>query len=457
MQLLDDLRALVGEAHVLTEHDLTAGYETDWTRRYSGRALAVVRPASIDEVAATLRLCSKAGVAVVPQGGNTGLVGGGVPRGGEILLSLRRLRGIEGVDERRGEITVGAGTTLAELQGAAAASGWAFAVDLGARDSATVGGMIATNAGGINVLRHGAMRRQVLGVEAVLADGTILSRLFGLAKDNTGYDLAGLLCGSEGTLAVVTRARLRLVPPLPRRAVALLALDGTAEAVRVMSDVQRRLPSLLAAELFHEEGLDLVLQHTGGSRPFGALHGAYLLLEAGGDDDPTDALADAIGDADAVLAGDAVGRARLWQLRERHTEAIGAAGIVHKLDVSLPLYRLAEFEERCRQAVERVAPGALLILYGHVGDGNLHVNVLGPPPDEHAADDAVLELVIEMQGSISAEHGIGVAKVGWLSRDRAPGDLAAMRAIKSALDPHGIMNPGVIFLAAPHAGRASTD
>jgi FAD/FMN-containing dehydrogenase len=446
--LLDDLRALVGDAHLLTDPQLKAGYETDWTRRFSGSALAVVRPASTDDVAAVVRLCADAGVALVPQGGNTGLVGGSVPRGGEIVLSLARLRSLDSVDESAGEVTAGAGVTLGALQQHARAAGWEFGVDLGARDSATVGGMIATNAGGVHVLRHGSMRRQVLGVEAVLADGSVISRLAGLRKDNTGYDLAGMMCGSEGTLGIVTRARLALVSPLPRRVVALLALDHPAPAVALVGLLRRQLPSLSAAELFLDEGMELVLRHTGAARPFAAAHPAYLLVEAAGTDDPTDDLLAALGEfpsADAVLASDPSSGERLWQLRERHTEVISAEGIPHKLDVTLPLTRLGEAVERIRQAVEAVAPGARTIVYGHVGDGNLHVNILGPAPDDEAADDAVLQLVIEMGGSISSEHGVGVAKTRWLAADRGSADVAAMRAIKAALDPGGLLNPGVLF------------
>ena len=223
--LVAQLAEIVGPSHCLTDPDLRASYETDWTRRWSGTALAVVRPASTEEVAGVLRACTDAGVGVVPQGGNTGLVGGSVPRGGEVVISLRRLDGIEDVDPDGGEMTVGAGATLVAAQSAARAAGWEVGVDFGARDAATIGGMVATNAGGVNVLRHGSMRRQTGGFEAVLADGTVLRRLPGMPKDNTGYDLAGLLAGSEGTLAVVTRVRLRLVPRLAQRAVGVIGLD----------------------------------------------------------------------------------------------------------------------------------------------------------------------------------------------------------------------------------------
>ncbi|MDP9249808.1 MAG: FAD-binding oxidoreductase, partial [Chloroflexota bacterium] len=364
--LLEALRAAVGPPQVLTDADLRATYETDWSRRWHGEAAAVVRPGSTDEVSAVLRACAAAGAAVVPQGGNTGLVGGSVPRASgarpQILLSTLRLRDVEEVDPLAGEVTVGAGITLAVLQTRARAAGYAFGVDLAARDSATIGGMIATNAGGIHVVRHGMMRAQLIGIEGVLADGTVLRRLPGLAKDNTGYHLPSLLAGSEGTLAVITRARLRLVPFLARRVVALLGLDGPHSAVRLAGELRRTLPSLSAVELFFDDGLQLVLEHAGGERPFRDAHPAYLLVEAEAGHDPTDELAAVISAAggatgDAVLADDEAGRERLWRLRERHTEAINAQGIPHKLDVGLPAARLADFVGAARERIEAAAPG----------------------------------------------------------------------------------------------------
>ena len=445
MRLLSTLRDLLGEAHVLTDADLKASYETDWTRRWNGSALAVARPASVEEVVGVVRACAHAGVAIVPQGGNTGLVGASVPRGGEVVLSLGRLRSLGEVGAA-GEVTAGAGVRLAELQAWAAAAGWGFGVDLGARDSATIGGMIATNAGGLNLLRYGGMRQQLVGLEAVLADGSVVRRMSGLHKDNTGYDLAGLLCGSEGTLGIITAARLRLVAPLPRRAVALLGLDSVEAAIALVDAARRDLPALLAAELFFEEGLSLVVDHSNVARPLPGEHAAYLLLEVADRDDPTDDLVAFLGERDDVLlATDEPGRRRLWELRERHTEAIAAAGIVHKLDVSVPPARLAEFIARIGPALAAAVPGARLILYGHIAEANLHVNVLGPVADDRRPDEAVLSLVVAMGGSVSAEHGVGVAKAAWLERDRGPADVAAMRAIKRALDPRGILNPGVIL------------
>jgi FAD/FMN-containing dehydrogenase len=442
------LAATVGEAHVLTDPDLRAQYEIDWTRRFGGPSRLVVLPGTTDEVAAVLRACAEAGAAVVPQGGNTGLVGGGVPRDGEVVLSLRRLDEVGTVDELGAQIVVGAGATLAAVQQTARAAGLDVGVDLASRDSATVGGMVATNAGGTHVLRYGGMRGQVLGVEAVLADGSVVSRLGGLGKDNTGYDLPGLLAGSEGTLAVITRVCVRLVPLLPARAVALLGVPDTAAALRVFAAL-RPLPSLSAAELMYADGLALVRAHADLGPPLEDEWPAYLLVECAAGTDPTEELGAAViacpDVGDGAVATDASGRERLWAYRERHTEAISAAGVPHKLDVTLPLSRLAGFVDEVRGRLVELDPGATCVLFGHVGDGNLHVNVLGPAPDDDRVDDAVLRLVAHYGGSISSEHGIGVAKLRWLALTRSPEDIAAMRAVKQAFDPDGLLNPGAVL------------
>jgi FAD/FMN-containing dehydrogenase len=294
------------------------------------------------------------------------------------------------------------------------------------------------------------MRRQVLGFEAVLADGTILRRLPGMPKDNTGYDLAGLIVGSEGTLAVITRIRLRLVPPLAHRAVGVVGFGDASSAVAASARLRREVASVLALELFTDAGLELVMRHASVSAPFAERRAVYLLVEAGSDEaDPTDGLVEALEvlgvGAAAAVATDPAGRHRLWQLRERHTEAMNAEGVPHKLDVSVPLARYAEMVERAPEVVRAVDPGARTICYGHVADGNVHVNVLGPDADDESVDDAVLELVLELGGSVSAEHGIGVAKVDWLVRDRGEASVAAMRAIKRAWDPGGVLNPRVLF------------
>ena len=465
-QFADALREAVGPSNVLTDPDLRATYETDWTRRFHGVASAVVRPGTVDEVAAVLTACREAGAAVVPQGGNTGLVGGGVPRVAaprdergsprpQVVLSTLRLRDLEAVDEVAGEVTVGAGTTLAALQDHVRPVGWAFGVDMGSRDSATIGGMVATNAGGVNVLRHGVMRQQLVGIEAVLADGTITRRLPGLVKDNTGYALGSLMAGSEGTLAVITRVRLRLVPALPKKAVALLAVEDAGQAATLAAQLRRRLSTITAAELFDDDGMRLVLDHVGGEAPFSSAYPRYLLIESAATSDPTDELVEAIAglpSREAVVANDEGARNRLWRLRENHTEAVNAAGVPHKLDVAVPIGRIGEFDVEVRQAIHNADPNARTFVYGHVGDGNLHVNVLGPAPDDEAVDDAILELAIQMGGAVSAEHGIGVAKVRWLVPDRGEPDVSAMRAIKRALDPNDILNPGVLFAIPPAPG-----
>lgn len=441
------LAAIAGPAHVLTDADLKASYESDWTRRYRGSARLVVRPATTEQVREVLAACAEAGAAVVPQGGNTGLVGGSVPRGGEVVLSLARLNALEPVDSTAAQVTAGAGVTLAQLRDHARAAGFGFGVDIASRQSATVGGMIATNAGGIRVLRYGPMRAQLIGIEAVKADGGIVRRLPGLAKDNTGYDLPGLLAGSEGTLAVITRARLRLIPQLTQRATALLAFDSVAAALAALSSI-RPLPSLEAVEVFFREGVDIVCGHTGLPLPFGKPRETYLLVECAANTDPLPELAAALEGAaflDSAIASDRPGRDALWAYRERHTESINAVGVPHKLDVALPLGNLGAFAGAVRERLAAHVPEAVPVLFGHIADGNLHVNVLGLAPDDDRATDVVLRLVAELEGSISAEHGIGIAKTRWLHLTRSAEDIATMASIKRAFDPRGLLNPGVLF------------
>ena len=450
------LAAVVGRANVLSDPDLRAPFEVDWTRRFGGPSRLVVRPSCTEEVAEVLRLLSRARIPVVIQGGNTGLVGGGVPGavapsdGPPVLLSTTRLSGLGSVDAASSQITAGAGVTLGRLQTAAGASGLSFPVDLAARDSATVGGMVATNAGGLHVMRYGPMRAQVVGLEVVLADGTVISRLSGLVKDNAGYDLSQLMVGSEGTLCIVTAARLRLVPIHAQRIVALLGLPDTAEALVALDLLRRRVEGLQAAELIYEDGLQLVIEHSSLPRPLPGRHPCYLVVEAAGISDPADQFLAALEelkfpDQATAAAVDSAGAERLWAYRERHTEAISALGVPHKLDVTLPQARFAEFEREVRKAVGEAWPGARLVLFGHVGDGNLHVNVVGPPPDDETVDEAVLRLVASMEGSISAEHGIGRAKARWLPLSRSASEIEIMKNLKVVLDPHCLLNQGVLF------------
>jgi FAD/FMN-containing dehydrogenase len=442
------LEDVVGAAQVLVDPERTAGYEVDWSGRYRGSTPAVVRPADTDEVAAVVRRCAEAGVAVTLQGGNTGLVGGGVPLGGEVLVSLARLDCLGPVDPVAGQVTAGAGVSIERLGQRAAEAGWRYGIDLASRGSATVGGTVATNAGGIRVLRHGSTRAQLLGIEAVLGDGRVVSHLGGLWKDNTGYDLPGLLCGSEGTLGVVTAARLRLVPPAPNQVVALLGFASVGAVVDACTELRRTVPSLEAAELFTDAGLELVCRVTGSPRPFDRHHAVYLVVEAASPDDPADELAAAVdlaGVGEVAVATEPARRAALWRYREAHTEAVNTLGPPHKLDVTLPAGRLADFVDRVPSVVAGVAPTAAVWLFGHAADGNVHVNVTGLDPADDRVDGAVFELVASMGGSISAEHGIGTAKRRWLHLNRSPEEIAVFRAVKSALDPAGVLNPSVLL------------
>ena len=430
MSLERVLTDTVGSAHVLTDRDLCAPFETDWTRRFTGRARAVVRPADAEQVAAVVRTCTQHGVAIVTQGGNTGLVGGSVPRGsggadgaGQLVLSMARLTALADVDVRRREVVAAAGATIASLHAHAEAAGLSYGVDLASRDTATVGGTIATNAGGLRVVRHGSTRAQLRGIEAVLPDGSILGRLDPPPQDNAGYDLPGLLAGSEGTLAVITAARLRLVPPPGPGWVAMVGCADIDQALALLP-----ADGLRAAEVMLSAGVELVRRVAGLAPPLPRESPVYLLLET--DEPPS--LPD---DVDAVVDP------RLWAYRERHTEAISTLGVPHKLDVCLPLDRLADFLAALPGAV---APYDSYV-FGHLAMGNLHVNVVGPPPDDEAVDEAVLRLAASHGGSIAAEHGIGVAKVRWLQLTRTQVEIDVMARIKRALDPDGLFNPGVLL------------
>lgn len=456
MTLEAALRTAVGSEHVLLDSALRSSYETDWTGRFTGTSRAVVRPATTAEVAQVLRACAEARVPVVVQGGNTGLVGGGVPAGAgndhpPVLLTTTRLTELGPVSRVSRQVTAGAGVTLAALTAHARAADLDFGVDLAARDSATVGGMVATNAGGIRVVRHGSMREQVAGVEAVLIDGRIISRLDGLAKDSTGYDLGHLMAGSEGTLAVITMLRLRLVTAEPERAVALIAVRGAAEAVGLLASLRPQLPGLCAAELSFDSGLRLVAGHLGVGVPLAGAGGAYVLVEVAGQSDPLDDLLVALEASelvlDATVASSAADRARLWQLRESHTEAISAAGVPVKLDVSVPVSRLAGLVDRLPATVAAAAPGAELVVFGHLAEANLHVNVLGSAGNAEAVTAAVLALVAKLGGSISSEHGVGQAKARWLGLSRTPAEIDVMRSVKAAFDPLGLLNPHVLLPA----------
>jgi FAD/FMN-containing dehydrogenase len=448
--LISELQTIVGDGHVLTAADLRAGYETDWTGRWQGESVAVVRPADTGEVSAVLRACASRRVAVVTQGGNTGLVGGATPAGPPpaIVLSMRRLDSIGDADPALMQLPCGAGVTLARLQQAAADAGLQAGLDLAARDSATVGGLAACNAGGLQAIRYGTARRRIAGLEAVLADGGVVSKMSGLAKDNAGYDLASLLIGSEGTLAVITRVLWSMVPRFADRALALVAVDSAAAAVAGARALLPRLPSLELLELIDEPSLRISLEYLAGSPPV-PITPAWLLVGCASTGDAQEELAAALVesglDERTVVAVDATRRQRLLSIRESVTEAIASAGVPHKLDVGVPLATLESFLDELPAVVGAAAPGARTFVYGHLGDGNLHVNLLGPAPDDESADEAVLELAARSGGTITAEHGVGRHKPQYLSLVRSDAEIAAMRAIKRALDPEGVLNPGVIL------------
>ena len=450
--LFQQFEAIVGSPHALHQDELVASYTTDWTGRFQGSTPLVLRPGTTEEVAAIVRVASDAEIALVPQGGNTGLVGGSVPLRGEVVLSLLRLNACEPVDILAQQVTLEAGVTLAQAQSHVSPFDLAVGVDLAARDSCTIGGMIATNAGGINVLRYGSMRDQLLGVEAVMADGSVISHLEGLEKDNTGYHLPGLLAGSEGSLAVITKARLRLHPHLEERCSAKLAFNSVQDAVKATAQLRRSVLDLQAVEVISREAMELVSAHISTSIPIGSDGSAWLLVEAASSSDPTDQLADAIDQLGALVSDVAVGRdstsrAGLWQFREKITEAIATQGTPHKLDVTLPASQLAEFVSKIPEIINGVDNRATAVMFGHLGDGNVHVNVLGEGGLEPHEDveSAVLSYVAQLGGSISAEHGIGTAKKEFLHLNRSSDEVAIFRAIKSSFDPKGTLSPNTLI------------
>ena len=442
--LFDALRAVVGKDHVLTDADMRSGYEIDWLRQYIDDTPCVVRPHTVEEVAGVLRACAAAGVSVVPQGGNTGLVGGSTPRNGTVLLSMRRFTDIGEVDREAHQVTAGAGVTIEQLQEHARAAGLDFAVDWSARATATVGGAVNTNAGGSRVVRFGTMRQQVMGVQAVMADGSVIDELDGLPKETAGPSLSQLLVGSEGTLAVVTAARLRLVPWYRQSAAALVACDSLMDAVRLLPRL-RSLDSLDAVEVLLPEALQVACKHLGVRPPIDpASAGAFVMIDCAAHNDPGDELADFLATEKGVMAVGAQ-RDHLLEIRDHVTIAIGALGKPLKLDVAVPVMHLDRLVRSVRTGIREHAPAARLIVFGHLAEGNLHVNVLDAGDAAPLLKDLVLTTAIDLGGTISAEHGIGVAKAGWLERLHGPAHVAALRAIKHALDPQGLLNPGVLL------------
>ncbi len=415
---MNGLAAIVGADQVLTDAGLREGYETDWTGRFRGTCEAVVRPADTTQVSEVLKWAGANGRAVHVQAGNTGLVGGSIPVSADrpvIIMSTTRLRSPAEVIGH--SLIAGAGVTLGEVQRLAAAHGLVYGVDLAARDSATIGGTVATNAGGIRVCRYGMTRDQVQGIEAVLADGTVVSRMSGLVKDNTGFDLAGLLTGSEGTLAVITAVRVRLHDPAAESVVAVLGVDSLAEA---LEHAAAQGVGLQAAEV-----VDRAAWSAAGGPALGD-HPWALLLET---DMETAELPD-----EALVATEGPDRARLWAFRESQSEVAHQAGVKQKVDIAVPLERLDDFTA----AVYASHPCSI---FGHVADGSLHVELF----DE--GEDDVLDTVISMGGAVSAEHGVGRVKTRAVVKDRGEAAVSAMRALKRAWDPGGLLNPGVVFSA----------
>ncbi len=450
---IEELRGVVGDPHVVTDDDAMAGHLTDLTGRWTGTADAVVRPRTTDEVAAVVRLCAGQGVAICVQGGNTGLVGGSVPptdrlTGPLIVLSTARMTDVDEVDVVGRCVGAQAGATIDAIDSRAQRDGLMFPVDLASRESATAGGVVATNAGGVRMIRHGNTRAQVLGIEAVLADGRILRRWTSLVKDNVGYDLPGLLTGSEGTLAVITRVLFRLVAPPAATIVTVASVDHVENIFELLDAFTTRGLRVEAAEIMTESGLDLVHEH-GVRRPVATASPFYALVETSGTGDVEAVVVDVLEDApvtDAVLEP---GPARaLWAVRERHTESISRSTTtpVVKLDVSVPIRALPEAMAELAAVAGMVDHPCRPVLFGHVGDGNIHVNLLDVPEDEaESVTGHVFGIVAANGGSISAEHGIGRAKVPWTHLGRSDVDLSTMRALKDALDPRGLLNPGVLF------------
>lgn len=462
--LLQDLRADLGPQHVLTDDADVAAYSSDWRGAWSGRPLAVVRPGSTGEVATVVRRAREAGVTVVPQGGHTGMSGGATPDGSgtQLVLSLGRMRAVREVDPVNDTITAEAGVVLAEVQAAAADAGRLFAVSLASEGSCTVGGAIATNAGGTAVLRYGMMRRQVLGLEVVLPDGRVWHGLRGLRKDNTGYDLAQLFVGSEGTLGIVTAAVLALQPPTPARATAWLALPSVDAAASLLGVLREHAGERLTTwELVSRSALQLVVGQ-GLTDPLGSEAPWFGLVELAGPagSDVDAALERALTAAveadlvlDAAVAGSPPQRTHLWDLRERISEAQETLGPTIKHDVAVSVPRLAELVSRVGPLLDARLPGVRPIVYGHVGDGNLHYNLskpVGCSDEDFVAAGRDLSRVVHdevaaLGGSISAEHGLGIAKAEAAAAYKDPVEVELMRAVKRALDPDGVLNPGKVL------------
>ncbi len=459
--LLDRLRAVLGATHVLTLADEVSRYATDWRGRYHGNPLCVARPANTEQVAATVRLCVEEGVAIVPQGGNTGLCGGATPIDGEVIISLGRLNHIREVDRDNSTMTVEAGCTLLQVQEAATNVGRLFPLSLASEGSATIGGNLSTNAGGVQVLRYGNARDMVLGLEVVLPDGRIWNGLRGLRKDNTGYDLKQLFIGAEGTLGLITAAVLKLFPRPRATATAWVAVPDPTSAVALLGHLREELGDCVTSfEIIGSSALELVLKHLPKTRdPLAANSDWKVLIEISDSraiklDEPLlECLASAREQGlvvDATLARNLGEAGELWTLRENVSEAQKHEGVSIKHDIALPLSRIAEFIVLADAKLQAAFPAVRIVCFGHIGDGNLHYN-LSHPHDQEAfiagtaqINRIVHDLVNELGGSISAEHGLGQLKRTEILRYKSEVEMDMMRAVKRALDPRGLMNPGKV-------------
>ena len=466
-ELLRTLGEIVGPAGLIDDPAAMQAYLSDWRNAYRGRAALVVRPASAEEVAAVVRACHQAGVALVPQGGNTGLCGGSIPDGSghQVVLSLTRLTRIRDVDAGNETITVEAGVVLQQVQEAAAAVGRQFPLSLGAEGSCTIGGNLATNAGGTAVLRYGNMRDLTLGVEVVLPDGRLWNGLRGLRKDNTGYDLKHLFIGSEGTLGIITAAVLKLYPAVRSRTTAWVALPSPQAAVALIGRMRALCGDRLTGfELMSRQSVAFVLRHVPGcSDPFAAEHPWYVLIELSDTlpEAPLNAMLETgLGAAfeqgealDAVVASSEAQVVALWKLREGISEAQNHEGPSLKHDISVPVSSIAAFIAQADERLQQAFPGVRIVCYGHVGDGNLHYNISKPVGSEDAPfkaqAEAIMHLIYDvtqaLAGSISAEHGLGQAKREAARRYKDPLELELMRSLKQTLDPAGLMNPGKLL------------
>ncbi|MEW6707745.1 MAG: FAD-binding oxidoreductase [Pseudomonadota bacterium] len=465
-ELLSALHAAVGPEQVITEGDLTA-WELDWRKRFRGKALAVVRPGTAAEVAAVVRACAAHGTGVVPQGGNTGLVGGGVPdaSGSQVLLSLTRLNRIRAIDRPNLTLTAEAGCVLQAVQEAAAAEDLLFPLSLAAEGSCTIGGNLATNAGGTQVLRYGNARELCLGLEVVTAGGELWDGLSGLRKDNTGYDLRDLFVGSEGTLGIITAATLKLHPRPAARMTTLAACDSLDQCVALLGLAQQRLGAgLTGFEVMGRFALSLVAKHFPQQpQPLPGAVWTVLLEQSDGESEAharslfeallEQALEDGL-ICDAVVAESVAQSKALWHLRESIPLAQAEEGLNIKHDISLPVSRIPAFVRETDAALQQRFPGARLVNFGHLGDGNLHYNLQAPEgavadeflaAHEEAVNTLVYDAVLAHGGSFSAEHGIGALKREELAQRKPAVALQLMRAVKRALDPHGLLNPGKLL------------